>query len=229
MNPYRFLIIGDNESDCISLQQMLFFQGYFVDIVLTVNQAFEKNIVSYNILVIDTISNGLELYRMIKQMQLSQGAINIPILFVLKNGQENKYVSVMDKHNEVIYKPFDNQAVTKKVTQLIASISERQTSESDNNTSLVYHSLILSIASKKVMIDEQAIRITKKEFELLKLFMENRNHLFSRKEIIARVWSSESSVSDRAIDVNIARLRDKLGIYKGNIVTRLGFGYGFEE
>jgi two-component system alkaline phosphatase synthesis response regulator PhoP len=229
MNPYRFLIIGDNESDCISLQQMLFFQGYFVDIVLTVNQAFEKNIVSYNILVIDTISNGLELYRMIKQMQLSQGAINIPILFVLKNGQENKYVSVMDKHNEVIYKPFDNQAVTKKVTQLIASISERQTSESDNNTSLVYHSLILSIASKKVMIDEQAIRLTKKEFELLKLFMENRNHLFSRKEIIARVWSSESSVSDRAIDVNIARLRDKLGIYKGNIVTRLGFGYGFEE
>ncbi len=229
MNPYRFLIIGDNESDCISLQQMLFFQGYFVDIVLTVNQAFEKNIVSYNILVIDTISNGLELYRMIKQMQLSKGAINIPILFVLKNGQENKYVSVMDKHNEVIYKPFDNQAVTKKVTQLIASISERQTSESDNNTSLVYHSLILSIASKKVMIDEQAIRLTKKEFELLKLFMENRNHLFSRKEIIARVWSSESSVSDRAIDVNIARLRDKLGIYKGNIVTRLGFGYGFEE
>ncbi len=229
MNPYRFLIIGDVESDSICLQQMLFFQGYFVDIVLTVNQAFEKNIISYNVVIIDTASNGLQLYRMIKQMQLSHGAINIPVLFVLKSEQENKYASVMDDHNQILYKPFDQQAVNETVALLVANTFEKQLTENKNNQLLTYHSLQLSIESKKVLIDELPIRLTKKEFELLKLFMENRNHLFSRKDILARMWSSESSVSDRAIDVNIARLREKLGIYKGNIVTRLGFGYGFEE
>ena len=68
-----------------------------------------------------------------------------------------------------------------------------------------------------------------KEFEILKLFLENKNRVFSRDEMLSRVWSDEVIVLDRTIDVNITRLRKKIGPYGKNIVTRLGYGYCFEE
>ena len=68
----------------------------------------------------------------------------------------------------------------------------------------------------------------KKEFEILKLFLENINRLFTRDEILSRVWTDDVVVLDRTIDVNITRLRKKIEPYGKNIVTRLGYGYCFE-
>ena len=70
--------------------------------------------------------------------------------------------------------------------------------------------------------------LTKNDFEILKLMFENRGNVFSREEILARIWKNEVYVLDRTIDVNLTRLRKKCGIYGKNIVTRLGFGYCFE-
>ncbi len=77
-------------------------------------------------------------------------------------------------------------------------------------------------------LDGDSIKLTKKEFEILKLFLENQGRVFSRDEILTRVWNIESYVLDRTIDVNITRLRKKIGEYGKNIVTRLGYGYCFE-
>ena len=87
----------------------------------------------------------------------------------------------------------------------------------------------MNLQNKKVLLDKEEVFLTKKEFELLKLFLENRNRVFSRDEILTRVWSDEDGVLNRTIDVNITRLRKKIGIYEHNIVTRLGYGYCFEE
>ena len=72
------------------------------------------------------------------------------------------------------------------------------------------------------------MRLTKKEFEILALLLRNRGVIFSRMDILQRVWSDEVIVLDRTIDVNITRLRRKIGRYGDHIVTRLGYGYGFE-
>lgn len=71
--------------------------------------------------------------------------------------------------------------------------------------------------------------MTKKEFDMLRLFLENRNKIFSREEILDTVWEDNVLVIDRTIDVNINRLRKKIGKYGGNIITKLGYGYGFKE
>ena len=68
-----------------------------------------------------------------------------------------------------------------------------------------------------------------KQFEILKLLLENKGNVFSREEILSRIWKDEVYVLDRTIDVNITRLRKKIGPYGKNIVTRLGFGYCFEN
>ncbi|MBO5000120.1 MAG: winged helix-turn-helix transcriptional regulator, partial [Bacteroidaceae bacterium] len=81
---------------------------------------------------------------------------------------------------------------------------------------------------KKVSIDGTEVALTKKEFEILMLFLQNKGRVFSREDILSKVWHDEVCVLDRTIDVNITRLRKKIGEYGKRIVTRLGYGYCFE-
>ena len=88
---------------------------------------------------------------------------------------------------------------------------------------------MIDITKKKVSIDDKEVSLTKKEFEILLLLVQNKGRVFSREDILARIWSDEVYVLDRTIDVNITRLRKKIGVYGKNIVTRLGYGYCFES
>ena len=94
---------------------------------------------------------------------------------------------------------------------------------------LTYEKLEMQLSNKKVLLEGNEVAFTKKEFEILKLFLENKNRVFTREEMLSRVWSDEVVVLDRTIDVNITRLRKKIGEYGRNIVTRLGYGYCFES
>lgn len=98
----------------------------------------------------------------------------------------------------------------------------------DTNERLDYETLVLDTKRIKASVDGQEVPLTKKEFEILKLLLENKGNVFSREEILSRIWKDEVYVLDRTIDVNITRLRKKIGPYGKNIVTRLGFGYCFE-
>jgi len=106
------------------------------------------------------------------------------------------------------------------------NINKQPETESED---LSYLGLTMQIKNKKVLLNGKEIAFTKKEFEILRLFLENRNRVFTRDEMLTRVWSDEVIVLDRTIDVNITRLRKKIGDYGKNIVTRLGYGYCFEE
>jgi len=86
----------------------------------------------------------------------------------------------------------------------------------------------MNLTNKQVVLEGEDIRFTKKEFEILKLLIENKNRLFTREELLARVWKEEAFVLNRTIDVNITRIRKKIGPYEKNIVTKLGLGYCFE-
>ena len=107
----------------------------------------------------------------------------------------------------------------------------RRTATSDTEKApeqLCYQSLVIDITKKKVSIDGEEVPLTKKEFEILFLLLQNKGRVFSREDILSRIWSDEVYVLDRTIDVNITRLRKKIGIYGKCIVTRLGYGYCFE-
>jgi DNA-binding response OmpR family regulator len=85
----------------------------------------------------------------------------------------------------------------------------------------------LNIVNKSVIADGEEIQLTKTEDEILKLFLEHRGQVFSRQEILDKVWPQGVVVSDRTVDVNITRMRKKIGRYSSCIVTRQGFGYLF--
>ena len=94
---------------------------------------------------------------------------------------------------------------------------------------LRYQGLEMNLSKKTVAIDGDDIPFTKTEFELLQLLIEERGRVFSRQELIDRIWPKDVLVLDRTVDVNITRLRKKIGRFSKCIVTRLGFGYYFDS
>ena len=91
-----------------------------------------------------------------------------------------------------------------------------------------FESLVVNNLDKSCSIDGEEIQLTRKEFDILVLLLSSRGTILSREQIMKRVWSEEVVVLDRTIDVNITRLRKKLGIYGNHIITRTGYGYGFK-
>ena len=100
-------------------------------------------------------------------------------------------------------------------------------STQQSNT-LRYQGIEMNLDKKTVSIEGEDIPFTKTEFELLHLLLDERGRVFSRQELIDRVWPKDVLVLDRTVDVNITRLRKKIGPYAKCIVTRLGFGYYFD-
>ena len=94
---------------------------------------------------------------------------------------------------------------------------------------LSYQGIVMNLDKKTVSIDGEEVAFTKTEFELLHLLLNERGRVFSRQELIERIWPKDVLVLDRTVDVNITRLRKKVGRFAKCIVTRLGFGYYFDE
>ena len=93
---------------------------------------------------------------------------------------------------------------------------------------LNYKDLILNLDKKTVTVDGNPVSLTPTEFALLRLLLANSGKVLSRQHLMDTVWTGVV-VTDRTVDVNITRLRKKLGAYAQNIVSRTGFGYVFEE
>ena len=128
--------------------------------------------------------------------------------------------------DDYISKPFSLREVIARVKAVLRRTVTTETERAPER--LTYQSLVIDITKKKVSIDDEEVPLTKKEFEILLLLVQNKGRVFSREDILARIWSDEVYVLDRTIDVNITRLRKKIGIYGKRIVTRLGYGYCFE-
>ena len=106
---------------------------------------------------------------------------------------------------------------------------EYNVSKSIYEPDITFKTLRIDRNEKLCYLDGKEINLTRTEFDILLFILTHRNRIYSREEIIRNVWDDVVVVTSRTIDTNIARLRKKIGVYGNNIVTRLGFGYGFKE
>ena len=149
------------------------------------------------------------------------------IIFITAKDTENDTVTGFNiGADDYISKPFSLREVAARVKAVLRRTRQTETERAPEQ--IAYKSLVLDIIKKKVSIDGEEAPLTKKEFEILLLLLQNKGRVFSREDILSRIWSDEVYVLDRTIDVNITRLRKKIGIYGKCIVTRLGYGYCFE-
>lgn len=227
MNEYRILAVDDEEDLCEILKFNLENEGYVVDTANSAEEALKLDISSYNLLLLDVMMGEISGFRMASILKKDKKTANIPIIFITAKDTENDTVTGFNLGaDDYISKPFSLREVVARIKAVLRRTNQEETSRIPEQ--LTYKSLVLDIVKKKVSIDDTEVPLTKKEFEILFLLLQNKGRVFSREDILGRIWSEEVYVLDRTIDVNITRLRKKIGIYGKCIVTRLGYGYCFE-
>ncbi|MFI3280469.1 MAG: response regulator transcription factor [Rikenellaceae bacterium] len=227
MNPYKILIVDDEESICEILQLNLQSEGYQVDVAYCAEEALKLNIASYSLLILDIMMGEIGGYKLLQILRSKEETSAIPVIFCsAKDTKDDTITGLNLGADDYIAKPF----VAREVIARVKSVLRRTYSKAEvHNSTVEFETLSMDLNRKQCTIDGEEISMTKKEFEILALLLQNRNVIFSRQDILSRVWDDEVVVVDRTIDVFITRLRKKIGVYGKKITTRLGYGYGFYE
>ena len=227
MNETRILVVDDEEDLREILKFNLENEGYEVDTANSAEEALRRDIGSYNLLLLDVMMGEISGFKMANILKKDKKTATVPIIFITAKDTENDTVTGFNLGaDDYISKPFSLREVVARVKAVLRRTVPTEVEKAPEQ--LTYQTLVIDITKKKVSIDGEEIALTKKEFEILFLLLQSKGRVFSREDILSRIWSDEVYVLDRTIDVNITRLRKKIGIYGKRIVTRLGYGYCFE-
>ena len=232
MATERLLIVDDEETLCEVLKLNLENEGYDVDIAFSAEQALTLDLKSYSLILLDIMMGEISGIKMAKMMKADVTTADIPIIFCTARDSEDDMIMGLNiGADDYIMKPY----TVRNVIARVKSVLRRTTGHKNNSTTtekpntLQVEGLALDMEFKRCTVDGAEVKLARKEFELLAYLISHRGKILSREQILSRVWSDEVVVLDRTIDVNITRLRSKIGTYGSYIVTRSGFGYGFRD
>lgn len=222
--PAKILVVDDEASICELMKINLELVGYAVDMAYSAESALRMPLADYSLMVFDIMMGEMSGLELVSKVRSMPETANVPIIVCTALGDEAPLVEGFTRGaDDYIKKPFSMKEFVLRVQSLL------KRAKNVCSDVVEYESLSLNNTSKTCKIGNQEIPLTKKEFDLLQLFLTNRNRIFSREEILERIWDKNIYVVDRTIDVNINRLRKKLGAYEARIVTKQGYGYGFKE
>ena len=231
----KILVIDDEEPICEILKYNLEKEGYEVDCAYSAEEALSHDLACYSLFLLDIMMDRLSGFDFAKRLKNNISTEKTPIIFCSAlDGEDDTVMGLNIGGDDYITKPFVISEVLARVRAVlrrshIAQQHAYNISKSIYEPDITYKTLRIDRNEKICFVNGEETLLTKTEFELLLFFLTHRNRIYSRKEIITHVWNNEVVVTNRAIDTNITRLRKKLGEYGNNIITRLGFGYGFKE
>lgn len=225
MDTAKILIVEDEETLCEALQFNLEAEGYEADIALSAEQALTMNPENYSLILLDVMMGEMSGFKMAKILKADPKTAHIPIIFCTAKDTEDDMVGGLNLGaDDYITKPYS----IRNVLARIRSVLRRAQRETEKTTTVTYEGIQIDYEFKRCIVDGEEVKLTKKEMEILLLLITHRGHIFSREEILEKVWKNEVIVLDRTVDVNITRLRQKIGPYGQHIITRSGYGYGFQ-
>ena len=228
----RILIVDDEETLCEVLKLNLENEGYDVDIALSAEEALTYNLQTYSLILLDIMMGDISGIKMAKMLKSDIATADIPIIFCTARDSEDDMVMGLNiGADDYIMKPYTIRNVIARVKSVLRRTSNHKiaTTPAEKPNTLQVEGLRLDLEFKRCTVDGEEVKLARKELELLVYLVSHRGKILSREQILSHVWSDEVVVLDRTIDVNITRLRSKIGAYGSYIVTRSGFGYGFRD
>ena len=235
MQRYRILVVDDEESLCEILRFNLEKEGYEVITAYSAEEALSLQLEGLDLAILDVMMGELSGFGLARILRKRSETASLPIIFCTAlDSEEDKIKGFEIGADDYISKPFSIAEMMARVRSVLRRTArphveaKPQLKESDTQDIISYEGLVVNRLNKSCRIDGEEISLTRKEFDILVLLLSHRDTILSREQIMKQVWSNEVIVLDRTIDVNITRMRKKLGRYGNNIITRTGYGYGFE-
>ena len=221
----RILVVDDEYDLCEILQFNLENEGYQVDTALSAEDALKKLRPDHSLMLLDVMMDGMSGYQLAKKLR-NEMHNNIPIIFLTAKNSENDMLTGFSiGGDDYIAKPFSVKEVLARVKAVIRRVESLNTDvESDV---INFDDLVMNKKHKSVTVKGETVNLTKKEYLILLILLENKGNYLERDTILKNVWDDETYVLERTVDVHVARLRKKLGTLGEHISSRAGFGYSW--
>ena len=231
MRTERILIVDDEETLCEVLKLNLENEGYDVDIAFSAEQALTYDLKTYSLILLDIMMGEISGIKMAKMLKADISTAEIPIIFCTARDTEDDMIMGLNLGaDDYIMKPYTVRNVIARVKSVLRRTSTHKNQEETEKPNILkIDGLVLDMEFMSCSVDGTEVKLNRKEFELLVYLISNRGKICSREQILNDVWTDDVIVVDRTIDVNITRLRSKIGKYSSYIITRSGYGYGFRN
>ena len=230
MEQKKILIVDDEQDLCEILLYNLTMAGYHAEVAHSGEDAWNLMhqaqciMHHFDLLLLDVMMPGMSGFELAKQLKADKQTSDIPIIFLTaKDAEDDTLQGFGLGADDYVTKPFSVREVVARVKAVLARSHSGTTKESI----ISFEGLVLDLIKKTTTVDGESVSLTKTEFELLGLLMRHRGQVFSRQQIFDAVWPQDVVVSDRTVDVNITRMRKKIGRYGSFIISRQGYGYLF--
>ena len=232
----KILVVDDEQDICEILQYNLETEGYEVVTANSAEEALELPLQEYGLILLDVMMDEMSGFQMARKMKDNPATALIPIIFITAlEGEDNMVKGLNIGADDYIAKPLSMKEVKARVRAVLrrASVSNQHPEgkgafpTSDHQIS--YEGITLDLNAKRATLDGEHLSLTKLEYEILSLLLQHPGKVFSREDLLKYCWPQDVLVLDRTVDVNITRLRKKIGRYGQQIKTRVGYGYCFEK
>ena len=218
---HTILVVDDEPDLCDILRFNLEDAGYTVHTAHSASEALAFGVTNADLILLDVMMPGMDGFALARRLKAAPATAQIPIIFLTARDSEEDTVSGLDLGaDDYIAKPFSIREVLARVAAVL-----RRVPETGHGASVP---LALDTTTKTLLIDGQPVPLTRTEYELLDLFLKSPGKIFSRASLLAAVWPEDVIVTERTVDVNITRIRKKLGPYADRLRTRSGFGYYYD-
>jgi len=219
----KILIVDDEKDLCEILEFNLISEGFETEVAFSAEDALKKQIEKFDLILLDVMMGEMSGYKMASKVR-KEMKLTTPIIFLTAKTSENDLLTGFNVGgDDYISKPFS----IKEVIARVKAILKRGINDSVSSNIYKVNDLELDITSKTITIENKAINLTRKEFDILTLLLKHQGQYISREDILNRIWSDDVIVTERNVDVNIARLRKKIGVYGEYVKGKSGYGYCF--
>jgi DNA-binding response OmpR family regulator len=228
----KILVVDDELDICEILQYNLETEGYEVVTANSAEEALELTLQEFSMIILDVMMGEMSGFQMARKLKDNPATSQIPIIFITAlEGEDNLVKGLNIGADDYISKPLSMKEVKARVKAVLrrSSLLQYQHAVTTSDSMICYEGITLDYAAKTVILNGQNLSLTKLEYELLSLFLQHPGKVFSREELLKYCWPQDVLVLDRTVDVNITRLRKKIGCYGRQIKTRVGYGYCFEK
>ena len=227
----KILVVDDEQDICEILQYNLETEGFEIMTANSAEEALELPLQEYALILLDVMMGEMSGFQMARKMKENPATAQIPIIFITALDGENHMVKGLNiGADDYIVKPLSMKTVKARVNAVLRRVYPHGMRDGMPEADTVcYEGIVLDLKAKTVSLDHQELPCTKLEFELLSFLLQHPGTVYSREDLLKYCWPMDTCVLDRTVDVNITRLRKKLGPYGKQIKTRVGYGYCFEK